>query len=301
MRYGFVILHYKALEVTQNCVDSILSLENSAEAFTVIVDNASKNGSAEALVERYRDNENVYVLFKDLNDGFSRGNNAGYEYITGRFDTDFIIIANNDVIFDDADFLKKLDSAYAEGGFFVLGPDIINPFTGEHQSPIRPDPLSLEEISGEIEKNRARLNKLELVCAAKSVKNALMPKKLDQALKKRAHSNARSLDCFKRHENVCLFGACQIFSRDFIAKNDRPYFPETDFYYEEDILLRRCRACGMKVVYRPDISVKHLENASTRASNATLKKHMRFKYENLIAAGEIYKKLAEELSGINPT
>lgn len=289
MKFGFVILHYKTYDVTKNCVDSILALEDSGDVFAAVVDNASGNGSAEALQKRYEGNANVRVIFRKDNDGFSRGNNCGYGFLKKEFDPDIIIIANNDVVFDDALFLRKLKSIYEEERFFVLGPDVINPYTHEHQSPIRRRAYTLEQISADIEKNKEKLKRLSFICTLKSVKNALLPKKLDAALKKKIHSNARELEYSERHENVCLFGACQIFSREFISREDKPYFPETRFYYEEDILAERCAANGYKTVYRPDVSVLHMENASTRAANAGLKAHMEFKYQNLISAGEIYR------------
>ncbi len=289
MKFGFVILHYKAYDVTKACIDSILSLNGSENAFTAVVDNASGNGSAEALQSEYENEKNVKVIFRENNDGFSRGNNCGYKYLAENFAPDIIIIANNDVVFNDADTLCKLEKIYNEENFYVLGPDIINPHTQEHQNPIRKKAYTMEEISSEVDKNRAKLKHLGLLCAVKSVKNALLPKKLDTALKKKLHSAARELDPSVRQENVCLFGACQIFSKNFILREEKPYYPETHFYYEEDILFARCAAAGMKVVYRPDLSVFHMENASTRAANKGLKAHMRFKLENLVEAGQLYR------------
>ena len=51
MKYAFIILHYKAFDITADCVNSILALEGSDEAAVIVVDNASGNGSGEALQE----------------------------------------------------------------------------------------------------------------------------------------------------------------------------------------------------------------------------------------------------------
>ena len=294
MKYGFVILHYKAYDVTKRCVDSILALNGSEDAFIAVVDNHSENGSAEKLMETYADFPRVKILLREANDGFSKGNNCGYEYIKNNFAPSHIIIANNDVIFDDAGFLSKLDGIYSEEHFDVLGPDIINPNTKEHQSPIRKDGYSLEEIREELAANRKKLKQLSLVAAAKNIKNALLPKKADELLKKKIHSSQRGLDHSVRYEGVCLFGACHIFSESYMARYEKAYYPEPKFYYEEDILALRCRTDGLKTVYRPDISVCHNEHSSTSAINKDEKARLRFKLENLIAAGELYEKLLEE-------
>ena len=294
MRYGFVVLHYKTFDVTSACIDSILALKNSNDAFIAVVDNHSENGSAEKLDEKYADNENIKVIFRPENDGFSRGNNCGYEYLKENVDPELFIISNNDVVFEDADFLNKLDKIYAEEEFCVLGVDTVNPYTAEHQNPIRQKAFTYEEISSQIASHRKKLKNLSLLCFVKNVKNALLPKKLDIALKKKMHSSERSLDTSVRHENVCLFGACQIFSRKFFEARPLPYYPLTRFYYEEDILAYNCEKYGLKTVYCPDTYILHMENVSTRSSNKGLKAHMRFKFENLIAAGEILRDYLKE-------
>lgn len=290
MRYAFIILHYKAFDITAACVDSILALDNSKQAAVIVVDNASGNGSGEALEEKYKNNSNVKVLLRSSNDGYSRANNEGYALAKKLYDPEFVIVANNDVEFPQKDFLGKIDELYQQYDFAVLGPDTLKTATGEHQNPVRREPMSLSRIESELEKDSKKLKNLTALCAVKQVKNVIIGEKLNEKIKQYVHRKSRGdFDPAQVYENVCIFGACQIFSRNYMVLRDKLYYPETFFYYEEDILARFCLDNGLKVMYHPGILVNHLESASTAAAHSKLKQNMKFKLENKVAGGSIYR------------
>ena len=290
VKYAFIILHYKALEITEACVDSILSLEGGREAAVIIVDNASGNGSGETLEKKYKNANNVKVLLRCSNDGYSRANNEGYALARELYDPDFVIAANNDVEFPQRDFLTKIEELYQQYEFAVLGPDTLKTATGEHQNPVRREPMSLQRIETELEKDGKKLKNLTALCVAKQVKNAIIGEKLNEKIKQYVHRKSRGdFDPTQVYENVCIFGACQIFSRNYTALRDKLYYPETFFYYEEDILARFCLDHGLKVMYHPGVQVNHLESASTAAAHSKLKQNMKFKLENKVAGGSVYR------------
>ncbi len=297
IKYVFIILHYQALDVTAACVDSILALSGSGEAAVIIVDNASGNGSGEALENRYREEERVKILLRGSNDGYSRANNEGYAMARRLYDPEFVIVANNDVEFTQKDFLERISDIYKEYSYAVLGPDILKTATGEHQSPVRRAPMGPEQIGHELEKDRWKLKHLGLLCAAKQVKNAIVGQRLNERIKQSVHRKARGdFDPAAAYEDVCIFGACQIFSRNYMELRDKLYDPETFFYYEEDILTRYCLDHGLKVMYHPGVQVSHLESASTAMAHSRLKQNMRFKLENKVAGGTVYQNMLKNIA-----
>ena len=290
MKYAFIILHYKAFDITAACVDSILALDGSDQAAVIVVDNASGNGSGEALQEKYEGLSNVKVLLRSGNDGYSRANNEGYALARELYDPDFVIVANNDVEFPQRDFLDRIDKIYAEYDYAVLGPDTLKTATGEHQNPVRRTPMSLDRIEAEIAKDQKKLDHLTALCLVKRAKDILVGEKLNEQIKQYVHRKSRGdFDPAKVYENVCIFGACQIFSRKYTSLREKLYCPETFFYYEEDILARFCVDHGLKVMYHPGVQVYHLESASTAVAHSKLKQNMKFKLENKVAGASVYR------------
>ena len=71
-----VVVNYRTPEFVTACVDS-LERSRGAAVRTIVVDNASGDGSAERLLAYARQRHNVRVLARDVNDGYAGGNNAG--------------------------------------------------------------------------------------------------------------------------------------------------------------------------------------------------------------------------------
>ena len=86
MKYGFLILHYMDLQVTIDCVKNIIQRFGKNDIEIVIVDNASPNGSGEALQTLFEKNDQVKVLISSENLGFAKGNNLGFDYLKKNFD-----------------------------------------------------------------------------------------------------------------------------------------------------------------------------------------------------------------------
>ena len=123
MKYGFLILHYMDLQVTIDCVKNIIQRFGKNDIEIVIVDNASPNGSGEALQTLFEKNDQVKVLISSENLGFAKGNNLGFDYLKKNFDLDYMIVINNDIDIQDNKFLEKIAEEYKQSKFAVLGPD----------------------------------------------------------------------------------------------------------------------------------------------------------------------------------
>ena len=134
--FTFIVLHYNCFEETKACVDSILALEQSEQTQIVVMDNASVNDSLTRLQQTYGDNPQVHILHNESNEGFSAGNNKAYAYAKQHWDCVFVVFANNDLLFEDKEFIRKVREEYEASGFGVLSPDIFHTTLKIHQSPI---------------------------------------------------------------------------------------------------------------------------------------------------------------------
>ena len=120
IRMAFILLHYMNETLTSRAIESILKLEGVDECRIVVVDNASPNGSGERLRKRY-ESELVHVILNSRNEGFSEGNNVGYRFVRGNYDSEFVVAANNDVLFPNTEFVKEISNLYKRSPFNVGG------------------------------------------------------------------------------------------------------------------------------------------------------------------------------------
>ena len=102
----YLILHYKNIDETEKCINSILNI--TQDGSIVVVDNGSGNHTGEMLQKKYQDNPRIKVLLLRKNVGFSKGNNYGYEWIKHNLDVKFIVVTNNDVVFNQSDFETRI-------------------------------------------------------------------------------------------------------------------------------------------------------------------------------------------------
>ncbi len=275
---AFVILHYKALEDTLKCVSSILEMDDQSHIRVLVIDNASGDGSGQTLSRTYEDNPLVEVIINSDNLGFSKANNAGCSIARDKWDPDFLVVANNDIVFTQKEFLKLIVDTYSRRRFAILGPDITCVRNGVHQSPRAKTIPTL---------TRARLTVvLNRICYG----FFFMTYPLMRVYFHRMRENAVSVaDHDKEQEGVLLSGSCVIFSRDYTEYRDRIFDPETFFYSEEALFTLWCQRNEKTVLYCPDIKVMHNESASTYLDK-DCRGRIRFQMQNIIASTNIYIK-----------
>jgi len=119
-RVAAIVLNYKAVEDTKNCV---LSLQRSGypNLEIVLVDNASQDGSVDELTRAF---PHLPLLVQAKNLGYAGGNNAGIRYALQR-ETDYVLIANDDVVVQ-GDFLGPLVSLMErDHGVGVVAPKVL--------------------------------------------------------------------------------------------------------------------------------------------------------------------------------
>lgn len=298
IRYVFLILNYKTFDETRNCVRSIDALDtNDAKKEIVIVDNDSNDKSFEKLNEEYKKRENVHVILHKINDGFSKGNNYGYEYIRDNFKPDFIIMINSDIEIKQKDFLFTINDIYMRTNFSVLGPDVYAYKMNLHQSPIKREIRNRIDTEKEIEKERTRLLRYQEqeYEGHKYVRDSAFEKIVDFFVKFGRkigldRLNWRKLPYWKEQFDVMIHGSALIFSKNYIRKYRICLYPMPFYYGEEDLLFLKCKKNHDRIVYSPKIKVYHSAGASaTKASgaNRTVKREI-FRYKNLVETKTLY-------------
>ena len=86
-----VVLSWNGREDTLACLESLRGVE------TIVVDNGSADGSADAVAERFPD---VELIRAGVNLGFAGGNNVGIRRALDR-GADWVVLVNNDATVAD--------------------------------------------------------------------------------------------------------------------------------------------------------------------------------------------------------
>ncbi len=258
----FTILHYCVPQETAACIESILSTVACENYDIVVVDNASPDSSGPLLRDKYAAFRNVHFLLNETNEGFARGNNAGYRYAREQLKADFLVMLNNDCIMTQKDFIRKLLQIYGRTPFHLLGPDIITP-GGEHRNPHRMTNFSRRDINRIIRNRTMILLYLRLKRLLHIENKILLIEKWDeQRSRKERGAVIRNLP----QQNVVLQGSCLIFSPDYLRQEKEALCPDTFMWLEEEILFYMCMQKDYVIRYSPEIQILHSEEASTKRS-----------------------------------
>ncbi len=136
---SIIIVSYNVRQLLLNCIQSIIDTTASINYEIIVVDNASNDGSAPAVKERF---PQLQVIANGENAGFASANNQGFAVSKGRF----LLLLNPDtVVKPDAiksglDFIKSTPDA-GMAGCRLLNPD------GTLQKSIRRFPSVHENIA----------------------------------------------------------------------------------------------------------------------------------------------------------
>ena len=291
----YLILHYKNIDETEKCINSILNI--TQDSSIVVVDNGSGNHTGEMLQKKYQDNPKIKVLLLRKNVGFSKGNNYGYEWIKHNLDVKFIVVTNNDVVFNQSDFETRIVDIYEDTKFDILGPDIFIPKHRDHQNPLFKNGITIEELNKEIEQykyyqrnpkkfiHRLRIHAIkDMLCSHSNIIRVMYSKM----------RGIEKLDYRYSYENVGLQGSCLIVSKHFIDGEKKMFTPEPFLYEEEVFLFYKCQEKKYKMLYSPKLHIRHEEGASFSFSNKSSIAKIEFMLEHHVKAREMLKEFLNE-------
>lgn len=251
--FSFIILHYKNIEETIECLNYLQKLDLS-NSHIIIVDNNTLSTSEEKLIKKFTKD----ILKLDQNYGFAKANNKGIEYAKKKYNSKFYIVMNNDVYISDKNFLNIIVNDYESYHFDMLGPSITSP-SGES---VNPFPVIKDEES--LNKEIKRCEKL-----IKIYSHSISYYLLQTGIKVK-HLLTKTLVPTNGNEALTsapLHGCCIIFSKNYIDKYKYPFYNETFLFHEEEFLYQRVIKNNLISVYDPKLTVFHKEGSSIKKSN----------------------------------
>ncbi len=228
-----------ALIVSYNVRDLLLETLSSLFASrdvpleAVVVDNGSKDGSADAVAEQF---PQVKLVRLDKNGGFGRANNRGLQECTGRF----VLLLNPDVTVEPGCVARLADFLLVRPEAGAVGPRIRRPDGNFDLAARRSFPTPSSALYRFVGLNRVfphsgRFNAYNMGHRAES----------------------------EVHEIDTGTAACLLVRR---AAIDRVGFFDPDYFmYGEDIdLCYRLKQGGWKVYYLPHAEAVHVKGAATK-------------------------------------
>lgn len=218
-----IIVSFNTREILMRCLESIKKHTREISYEVIVVDNASRDGSFEAVAKGFPD---VRLIHNDENRGFSSANNIGIRASKGKW----IALLNPDTYLVENSFKKIYGYFQKHPEFSILGPGIID--ESGRRSPIR-----LWEDSP--------------VDAAWKILGLYNPA-----------DELQHMGEMKAREALVISGCCFVIRRELfeeIGLLDENYF----LYNEEDDFCRRARQNGKRICFFPETSIQHLHGKST--------------------------------------
>ncbi len=231
-----IIVSYNVKEFLQNLLTSIEKAVGNLNVETIIVDNASEDGTVESISRRF---PQVTLIANKKNVGFGKANNQGMKLARGKY---FLII-NPDTIVREDTFVKMINFLEETPDAGMAGCKVLNP-DGTLQLPCRrsfPGPwVSFTKVSG---------------------LSGLFPKS-----KVFAGYNLTYLDENKTYPVDAISGSFMFLRREVYQKTSG--FDEEFFMYGEDLdFCYRVKEAGYKIYYYPETEIIHYKGESTKRSN----------------------------------
>ena len=119
MRLSIVIVSFNARSDLENCLRSLTTIPPALAHDITVVDNASADGSVEAVRAGW---PGVQVIARCVNDGFATANNVGIRATTG----ELILLLNSDTIVPAGAIDALVDRLQAYPRAAVAGPRLVN-------------------------------------------------------------------------------------------------------------------------------------------------------------------------------
>lgn len=248
-----IILNYKTPQLVIDCLESLLPELSGIKANTIVVDNASDDGSVD-VIQKWIDHGSlghlVTLNVSNENVGFSGGNNIGIEAL----DAEYYLLLNSDTLIRRGAITTLLRAIKSDSNIGLIGP-------------------RLEWLNGLAQESCFRFHSpvSELISSAntgivtKAFKRFNVPFKVSE------------LPAFYDWTSfACVLIKAEVFND--IGLMDDDYF----MYFEDVAFSYKAQQAGWKVMNVPNAHVVHLRGGSSPLkSQAKLRKRLpRYFYES---------------------
>jgi N-acetylglucosaminyl-diphospho-decaprenol L-rhamnosyltransferase len=230
---SIVIVNFNGRGHLERCLQSLEAHPPAVLSETIVVDNASTDGSA-ALVAGF---PAVRLLQLERNVGFSAGNNAGIRATSGRF----VLLLNNDTIVPAGAIDRLLAQLIAHPSAAAAGPRLVDA-DGAAELSFGPMISPLGEL------------RQKIVMALHAREIAAVSRWIERATRRE-----RDVDW--------VSGACLLVRRE--AAEAVGLLDERFFLYTEDVdFCAGLRARGWKILFTPAAEIVHLRGRSRATAPA---------------------------------
>jgi len=242
---SIIIVSFNTKEITKKNLSSLRKdlIKYPLEYEVIVVDNDSRDGSAEFLLDLEKNWNRLHVILSKKNLGFGLGNNLGLEKSNGKY----ILFLNSDAIISDIDFrdLIKIMDMHKDIGALTV--KVVLP-TGEI------DPASHRGFPT-IWRSFTYFSGLEKTFANVPVLNKFF-----------GGYHLVNLNLKNIHEIDVLTGAFLFTKKEILNKFGG--FDKDYFAYGEDIEMAfQIKKLGYKIIYYPFWKVLHLKSVSGLKKN----------------------------------
>lgn len=231
---SLIIINWNTRQMLLDCIESIEKHAWELSREIIVVDNASTDGSVEAVRVRF---PHVQVIRNETNLGFAKANNVALRRMQGKY----AVLLNSDTLVINGS-LQRLHG-FMEGtpSAGICGPQLLNADGSDQKSYDR-----FPTIPGEFtSRGLLRFFAPNLYC--KQFLNVLVK-----------NTGPSAVDF--------IIGACMVVRKEAIEKAgmlDEDYF----FFYEEIDWCHRMKQRGWDVYHVPDARIIHFGGGSTRGLN----------------------------------
>jgi N-acetylglucosaminyl-diphospho-decaprenol L-rhamnosyltransferase len=224
------VVSYNTRDVLARCLESVRAASDGLDMELIVVDNASCDGSAEMVGERFPE---ASLLANERNVGFGRANNQAFARTGGRY----ILMLNPDTDVRSDALRRLVNFADHHPAAGAIGARLENPDGSLQHSAFRFPDL-----------RQAFFGFFDLV-------------PLDAPINGRYRAEEFARAFAAEH----VLGACLLLRREAleaVGTLDPRYF----MYFEETDLCLRLRRAGWQTLYTPEARVVHIGAASTSAA-----------------------------------
>ncbi|MFL3028154.1 MAG: glycosyltransferase family 2 protein [Candidatus Neomarinimicrobiota bacterium] len=244
----FITVNYRNTEITENFIQSFENLDLKENASIVIVDNDSTKESKESLKNISNKSKlDIRLVFCSNNLYYWGGANYVLKKLNLDIDNfpDWIIICNNDIIFNKIDLIVKLQNIKSNN-YAVLAPSIISTKSKKNQNPHILNPIStlgrlyyniffINSVTGLfIYKIRTMLN---------NIFNMYSNKKI-----------SKPMEIYAPHGSFMIFSKIFFNNGGWIDSN-------FEMFAEELTTAEIVKRLKMKIFFNPDLEVMHDEHS----------------------------------------
>ena len=247
--FYFIAVNYNGSNYTKEYLESVNSIKkvNGDSIQIIIIDNNSNDDDKMNLLTFEKHYNNLHIIWSSENLGYFKGLNKGIESV--KKDRNTIIIAgNNDLTFDD-DFLLNFKEIEYEKDVLVIAPNIITK-EGRQQNP-----HVIKEVS-KIEKFKATIYNSNYYVGQ-------VFRFINQSIKKMRNKPIPLKNNFRQIKIKRGIGACYVLTPNFFE-----YFKKLDdrlFMWGEEVFLsNQVESVGGFTLYDPTIKITHHESASVK-------------------------------------